>query len=196
MPKVSQQHLDARRAEILEGARRAFSKYGYEGATVARLEEEIGLSRGAIFHYFDSKLDLFVELAYADNLRYVGVLTEHGLEAVLRAIASADRDWLNVLIETEVRLRHDTDLERRMADFEERAEQQQKAPLLASLEHAQEEGRLRTDVELADVLDFMTILLNGLALRIAGGEPISIDSFVDLVTDALRPRDQELASSS
>ena len=64
---MSQEHLDARRAEILEGARRAFARYGYQGATVARLEAEIGLSRGAIFHYFDSKLDLFVELAVQDR---------------------------------------------------------------------------------------------------------------------------------
>ena len=37
--------------------------HGYEGATVARLEQEIGLSRGAIFNYFPSKDALFVELA-------------------------------------------------------------------------------------------------------------------------------------
>ena len=122
MPKVSQEHLDSRRAEILEGARRAFARHGYQGATVARLEQETGLSRGAIFHYFDSKLDLFVELSYADNLRYVGLLTEQGIEAVLRAIAAADRDWLNVVIETQVRLRHDPELERRMVALEQRVE--------------------------------------------------------------------------
>jgi TetR/AcrR family transcriptional regulator, transcriptional repressor of aconitase len=189
MPKVSQEHLEARRVEILEGARRAFARYGYEGATVARLEEEIGLSRGAIFHYFDSKLDLFVELAYADNVRYVGMLIEHGVEAVLRAVAAADRDWLNVVIETEVRLWHDSELERRMTGIEERAAQDQRGQLLAAFERAQAEGRLRRDVDLADVVDFSTILINGLALRVAGGDPMSIDSFVQLVNDALRPRD-------
>ena len=190
MPKVSPEHLDARRAEILEGARRAFARYGYEGATVARLEEETGLSRGAIFHYFDSKLDLFVELAYLDNLRYVGVLTEEGVEAVLRAIAAADRDWLNVVIETEVRLRHDPELQRRMAGMEQRAQEEQHGALLASFERAQAEGRLRKDFELSDVVDFTTILINGLALRVAGGDPMSIDSFVRLVNDALRPHDR------
>jgi AcrR family transcriptional regulator len=187
---VSQEHLDARRAEILEGARRAFSRHGYEGATVARLEEETGLSRGAIFHYFDSKLDLFVQLAYLDNLRYVGVLTEQGVEAVLRAIAAADRDWLNVVIETEVRLRHDPELERRMAGMQQRAQEEQHEVLLASFERAQAEGRLRKDFELADIVNFTTILINGLALRVAGGDPMSIDSFVRLVNDALRPQDR------
>jgi AcrR family transcriptional regulator len=196
MPKVSQEHLDARRAEILEGARRAFARHGYEGATVARLEQETGLSRGAIFHYFDSKLDLFVELSYADNLRYVGLLTEEGIEAVLRAIATADRDWLNVVIETQVRLRHDPELERRILELEQRVERDQKTPMLASLERAQADGRLRTDLELGDVVDFVMILINGLALRIAQGDPMSIDAFVGLVTDALRPRVRELAFPS
>jgi BetI-type transcriptional repressor, C-terminal len=116
------------------------------------------------------------------------VLTEHGVEAVLRAIAAADRDWLNVVIETEVRLRHDPELQRRMAGMEQRAQEEQHGALLASFERAQAEGRLRKDFELADVVDFTTILINGLALRVAGGQPMSIDSFVRLVNDALRPQ--------
>ena len=54
MPKLSEVEKDARRERILEGARRCFARYGYEGATVVRLEQEIGLSRGAIFNWFDS----------------------------------------------------------------------------------------------------------------------------------------------
>jgi AcrR family transcriptional regulator len=52
MPRVSQDHLDARRRQILDGSRVCFARYGYEGATVRRLEEATGLSRGAIFHHF------------------------------------------------------------------------------------------------------------------------------------------------
>ena len=117
------------------------------------------------------------------------MLIEHGVEAVLRAVAAADRDWLNVVIETEVRLWHDPELERRITGIEERAEQDQRGQLLAAFERAQAQGRLRGDVDLADVVDFSTILINGLALRVAGGDPMSIDSFVQLVNDALRPRD-------
>jgi AcrR family transcriptional regulator len=182
VPKVTQEHLDARRAEILEGARRAFARYGYAGATVSRLEQETGLSRGATFHYFDSKLDLFVELALADNARYLRLLEEEGVEAVLRAIANADRDWLRVLVETEVRLLHDPEFERRMAS----AEEQQQA-LLAGFVRAQAEGRLRADVELLHLVDFAGIMANGLALRIASGDPVDIDSFVGLAGDALGP---------
>ena len=182
MPKVSQDHLAARRAEILEGARRAFARYGYEGATVARLEAEIGLSRGAIFHYFDSKLDLFVELAVEDSLRVESLLTGEGIEAALRAIAAADRNWLTVLIETEVRLWHDPEFMRRMSS------RQREDTLLEGLAAAQAEGRLRTDLALIDLATFASAVFNGLALRVAGGDPTDIDSFVRLVSDALRPQ--------
>jgi TetR/AcrR family transcriptional regulator, transcriptional repressor of aconitase len=183
MPKVTQEHLDARRTEILDGARRAFARHGYGGATVSRLEEEIGLSRGAIFHYFPSKLDLFFALAVDDNLRYQRMLAEQGIEAVLRALAAEDRNWLTVFIETEVRLWHDPEFERRMAggnDVE---------PLLAALAGAQADGRLRGDVELSALLDFALIVVNGLAVRLAGGQPIDVEALIRLVGDALRPRD-------
>ena len=181
MPKVSDEYLEARRSEILEGARRAFAKHGYEGATVPRLEQEIGLSRGAIFHYFDSKLDLFVAIAIADNLRYQEVLTEQGVEAVVRAIAAADRNWLSVLVETEVRLWHDPEFERRM-DMGPPDD-----AVVADLAQAQAEGKLRTDVELSALLEFIMIVINGMAVRIVSGGEVDVESLVSLVNAALRP---------
>ena len=65
MPKITTERRTERREEILDGARRCFAEHGYEGATVTKLEREIGLSRGAIFNYFSSKDDLFLELADA-----------------------------------------------------------------------------------------------------------------------------------
>src|SRR5215475_9946781 len=109
MPKVTQEHLDARRNEILEGARRAFAEHGYEGATVARLEEATGLSRGAIFHYFENKNDLFTELAIEMNTRFTELIFESGLHEAFRALTAESPEWLAVLIETEGRLRHDED---------------------------------------------------------------------------------------
>jgi TetR/AcrR family transcriptional regulator, transcriptional repressor of aconitase len=182
VPKVSQDHLDARRAEILAGARRAFARHGYDGTTVARLEAEIGLSRGAIFHYFESKLDLFAELAAADDHRYQTLLAEEGIEAVLRAIVEADRNWLTVLIETEVRLWHDPEFEQRMRS------RQSEDTLLDGFAAAQAAGLLRDDIEVMDLVIFASVVVNGLALRVAGGEPPEIESFVRLVGDALRPR--------
>src|SRR5918912_672171 len=113
MPKVSQEHIDARRAQILDGARRAFAEHGYEGATVVRLEEATGLSRGAIFHYFENKHDLFVELAMEMNTRFGDILLASGLDDAFRALTDENPEWLAVLIETESRMRHDEEFVRR-----------------------------------------------------------------------------------
>ena len=184
MPKVSQAHLDARRAEILEGARRAFARYGYDGATVARLEEEIGLSRGAIFHYFDGKLDLFASLANADNARYQNVLAEQGLDALVGAIADADRNWLKVLIETEVKLLNDPEFRERVTSTP-----QERQAVLDVFAKGQANGELRSDIGAADLARFTAIVINGLALAISADTPIDVDSVRTLVNDAVRPRD-------
>src|SRR5436309_3416409 len=184
MPKVSQEHLDARRSQILEGARRAFAEHGYEGATVARLEAATGLSRGAIFHYFENKNDLFVELAMEMNTRFGDILLESGLDAAFRALAAENPEWLAVLIETQSRMRHDEDfvqrIEKESADAGPRIQEWFK--------REQEEGRLRADLEWVEVGRFVTSLLNGLALRVAGGDPFDIETMLVLLNDAIRPQ--------
>src|SRR3989440_4239943 len=170
MPKVTQEHLDARRAEILAGARRAFAEHGYEGAPVARLEEATGLSRGAIFHYFENKNDLFVELAMEMNTRFGDILIESGLDEAFRALTAEDPEWLAVLIETQSRMRHDEDFVRRLE-----AKAADAGPRIQEwFEGEQAAGRLRADIPWLEVGRFVTSVLNGLALRIAGGDPFDI----------------------
>src|ERR1051325_2091569 len=110
MPKVSDQHLEARREQILEGARRAFARYGYEGATVARLEEEIGLSRGAIFNYFPDKWSVSSELASQDQHELTALLMEQGLDATIRHLTTERHDWMAVYFEVLRRLRRNPEL--------------------------------------------------------------------------------------
>ena len=184
MPKVSQEHLDARRKQILDGARTAFAEYGYEGATVARLEEATRLSRGAIFHYFENKADLFVELAMEMNTRFGDILISAGVDDAFRALTAESPEWIAVLIETESRLRHDEDFVRR---FEAKAADI--SPRIRNwFRDEQEAGRLRDDVPWEELGRFVTSVLNGLALRIAGGDPFDIDVMLRLMHDAIAPR--------
>jgi AcrR family transcriptional regulator len=184
VPKVTQEHLDARKAQILEGARKAFAELGYEGATVAKLEEATGLSRGAIFHYFENKNDLFVELAMEMNTRFGDILLESGLDAAFRALTAESPEWLAVLIETESRMRHDEDFVRRLE-----AKATDASPRIQEwFESEQAAGRLRADLPWLEVGRFVTSLLNGLALRVASGDPFDIDSMLVLLNDAIRPR--------
>jgi AcrR family transcriptional regulator len=185
VPKVTQLYLETRKQEILDGARRAFSRWGYEGATVARLEEEIGISRGAIFNYFENKQDLFVELATAESRRYLELLVEQGVDATIREMAGASSEWLGVLIEVESRLWHNPDFVRRM---EAHADPDARDLLVGWFTARQEDGTFRADIDAIELARFVTIVLNGLALRVVTGDETSIEPLLRLLHDALAPR--------
>src|SRR6185369_3124400 len=84
MPRVKPDQLEARRREILAGARACFARYGYEGATVRLLEKETGLSRGAIFHHFRDKESLFIAVAEDDAAEMTETVAQQGLVQVMR----------------------------------------------------------------------------------------------------------------
>jgi len=184
MPKVTQEHVEARRAQILEGAQRALAKYGYDGATVVRLEEETGLSRGAIFNYFRDKKDVFVALAADVNRRYTEAIAAGGFAGAIDELLRESPEFLAVLAETEVRLYRDPDFTRRME-----ASSTELLPKVEAWADAQRaSGALRTDLDWIDLARFGTIVVNGLALRLAGGDKTNVDTVVQLLEDALRPQ--------
>ena len=100
MPRVPPDQLAARRRHILDAARTAFARHGFEGATVRVLEEQAGLSRGAIFHHYADKDALFLALAEADVAAMATTVAEQGLVQVMRdLIADPDPGWLGTQLE-------------------------------------------------------------------------------------------------
>ena len=185
MPKISEERKTERREQILEGARRCFAEHGYEGATVVRLEREIGLSRGAIFNYFPSKEELFIELAVRDNARMSEVWISDGLAAVVRAVVELDPAWLSVYLELFRRVRNDPAFRARI---EER--QNEVAPAnRARIEEAQRNGEFRDDITAKELGTFVNLVLNGLALQRAGDDELpSTELVLSLLDDAIGPR--------
>lgn len=183
MPKVSEAHRLERRRQILDGARRAFSTHGYFGANVGMLEAEIGLSRGAIFSYFPSKLDLFTALAEEDRTRVGELWLDEGFEAVVRHIGEEDPDWIGVYLEIGRMLRTDPELRERWAtlsgDVQER--------IVARYVELQETGELRGDVSFETLLRFLGVVLDGLALQQGAGFGIDVDGTLLLLRSALSP---------
>jgi len=185
MPKISEERKTERREQILAGARRCFAEHGYEGATVIRLERDIGLSRGAIFNYFPSKEDLFLELSYRDNARLVRLWMEKGWEATLREIATEDPAWLGVFLEIGRKLRTDPDFRKRHGA---RSQDELAPPLVEHVLAEQERGELRHDQPAERVAGFISLVANGLAVQIALGEPIrDVDALIEFVRTAVEP---------
>jgi TetR/AcrR family transcriptional regulator, transcriptional repressor of aconitase len=182
MPKISDERKTERREQILEGARRCFAEHGYEGATVAKLEREIGLSRGAIFNYFPSKEDLFVELAVRDNARISEIWINEGLDAVVREVVELDPAWLSVVLELFRRARTDPEFKRRVEVGHERLA----AANRARLEEAQRAGEFRDDLSAKEIGTFVSLVLNGLAVMRAGGDELpSTELVLSLLRDAI-----------
>jgi AcrR family transcriptional regulator len=183
MPRVSPDHLEARRQQILDGARAAFARHGYEGATVRVLEEEIGLSRGAIFHHFADKDALFLALAQEDAEEVAAVVDEAGLVEAMRRLRDKDAGWLGVQLEVTRRLRTDpefrTGWERHLRGIA-RATQ-------ARLARQRDAGIVRSDIPVETLAAFLALVYDGLVTHLATGMPVvHLDGVLDLAEQAVR----------
>jgi TetR/AcrR family transcriptional regulator, transcriptional repressor of aconitase len=191
MPRVSTNQLAARRQQILDGARASFSRHGYEGATVRRLEQATGLSRGAIFHHFRDKEALFLALAEQDAQRMVEVVVEQGLVQVMRELLaspeSIEAGWTGTFLEIARRTRTDP-------GFRERWRERSGGLAVAirgRLERQAAAGALRTDVPVGVLASYLELVLDGLLARLATGAPDrddvrTLDAVLDLVEGAVR----------
>jgi len=183
VPKVSAEHREGRRRQILEGCRRAFGRYGYEGATVPQLEAETGLSRGAIFSYFPSKLDLFLALAEEDQLRIGTMWLEQGFEAVIRHVGE-DPEWIGLYLDVPRMLRADEELRTRWNSFNPEVRER----LTRRFEELQAGGELRNDLTLNTLGRFLGVVLDGLAVQQGSRFGIDVDGTIELVRSALAPK--------
>jgi AcrR family transcriptional regulator len=195
VPRLSETEKHARRRRVLDGARRCFARHGYEGATVVRLEQEIGLSRGAIFNWFPSKQELFLALAAEDNERLHGLFAADGFEALVRAVSEDDPDWLAVYMEFGRLMKSDPELRERWksiapADARERSK--------AWIADAQAAGTLRADVDGEDIGRFLGVIVDGIASQRAFGfDAPATELVLRLTQDAIgsQPSSSEYASA-
>jgi AcrR family transcriptional regulator len=71
MPRPRFNKLPVKKRErIMEAAAKEFAAHGYDGASLNRILDEAGISKGAAYYYFDDKADLFATtvLHYSQEL--------------------------------------------------------------------------------------------------------------------------------
>lgn len=79
MARVTQEHLDARRRQILDGAALCFARNGFHATSMQDVLKEVDLSAGAVYRYFSGK----DELISAIVTEVLGEIREH-FEAAAR----------------------------------------------------------------------------------------------------------------
>ncbi|THD77543.1 MAG: TetR/AcrR family transcriptional regulator [Phenylobacterium sp.] len=82
------------RAKVLAAARRLFSEFGYEGATIRDIAAAAGMSTGAVFANFSDKSDLFREIMASDMSSLADTMREaagrgRGVEDCLQKMFAA-----------------------------------------------------------------------------------------------------------
>nr|WP_232240225.1 TetR/AcrR family transcriptional regulator [Corynebacterium ulcerans] len=177
--------MTLRRQEILEGARRCFAEHGYEGATVRRLEETIGKSRGAIFHHFSDKENLFLALAREDAARMAEVVAENGLVEVMRDMLDHPErhDWLATRLEITKMLRTDPAFRARWQEHQRVLDE----AVVTRLERNAHLGRMRDDVPIQVLHTYLETVMDGFISRLASGTATAdLDQVLDLVEETVR----------
>src|ERR1700710_2403443 len=92
MPKVSQEHLDARRQQIVDAARARFASHGFARTSMADIVTESGLSNGAIYRYFPSKGDIVVAVCEQGSEALPKALTAEAINDFLQYVRARARD--------------------------------------------------------------------------------------------------------
>ena len=189
MPRISSSSLASRKTEILDDARECFIAYGYDGATVTRLEEATGKSRGAIFHHFHNKEELFLAVAHADLVEMAETAAEHGMIGMIRHILSSpDRaGWWGMRVEILRRVRNDPCFHTTW----QIDQQALKTAVTERLVASQASGRVRSDVPSDTLYQVLDLLLEGVMTRLSTGvvteqDVRSISQALDYVEKSLR----------
>ena len=76
MPRVSEDHLQRRRQQIMDAARRCFIRKGFHQTSMQDVFAESGLSAGAVYRYFKSKNAIIYAIATEKQGSAVRLLEE------------------------------------------------------------------------------------------------------------------------
>ncbi|MCD0448892.1 TetR/AcrR family transcriptional regulator [Actinocorallia sp. API 0066] len=100
MPKVSEEHLEARRAQILDAAARCFARQGFHGTSMQDIFQEAGLSAGAVYRYFPGKAEIVKAISVTKREVIAGYLTDLAEAPELPPLAEIVRGFADLIQKT------------------------------------------------------------------------------------------------
>src|SRR5215218_11224528 len=84
-PSLKAERSEATRAELISVARRLFAERGYAGIGTEEIVRAAGVTRGALYHHFEGKRELFEEVYVQVEIE----LAERIADGALRSGAAA-----------------------------------------------------------------------------------------------------------
>lgn len=159
------------RTRLLTEARRSFANNGFDATTNREIAQAVGITTGAIYHYFPSKLDLYVAVyAEVQELVYSAFETASKVEspfvekfsAILDSLIdlnAADPSLASFVVGVAGESQRHPELLVAIKPFRARSNR-----FLQQLcRDAVAEGQVHADISVAALEDLITVLLSGLA---------------------------------
>ena len=176
-PGTRQPRGRARRAAVLEAARRLFSRQGFKGASLAAIAQEAGLTDAGLLYHFPTKNHLLLAVIAEGDREQDETLAQvrdaRGLPLLLRMAefgADLEADQILTALDVTLSAEHLQDGSEINAYFIQRYESF-RAMLAAAFREAAQAGDLQADLNPDLEAANMTAVLDGLRLQwlLSGG---------------------------
>lgn len=89
-PRLSRSGSGPGQRDILEAAAIAFTRTGYEATTIDDIADQLGATKGRVYHYYRAKADIFLDVVLTGMEEMIA-----GVQPIAASadISSADRLW-------------------------------------------------------------------------------------------------------
>ena len=198
MGRIAGVTAEETRDKLLNAAARVFATAGYEGATVAQIAREAGLSSGAIYAHYRSKAELLTAAVRAHTADEMTTLLASGEVSGMADVIAAlgtnltrrSRKRGSLLVEAIVAARRDPDVAAALAG----GVQQREARFATLLRDAQEAGEIDGDVSADAIARFALMAGLGSLLASALGlpptDPDEWSVFMNRLVDSFRVKEK------
>lgn len=200
--RTQAQRRAATRAELLAAAERVIAEHGYDAGSLAAIAEAAGVSKGALYHHFQSKDELLLALLddrFAYRIQVNADVRDHpegDVPARLVEQIPFDRNWNLLFLEFVLRSARDPAFRR---EFRKRLDSLREVGA-ESLERFWEARGIESDVTPADVTVIIAALTNGLAIeavsdpRLPSTDPLLVEG-LQIMLEGSMARSERLARS-
>lgn len=193
MPKVSQEHIEARKRQILEAAALCFARNGFHQTTMQDIVQQSGLSPGAIYTYYKSKEEIIEAIADERHRREYAIISEACASGdIQEALSQLTQSFFGALHTDEERLSRRVGVQiwaealrnPQILQFTLRGIEERNHLLTKLIKEMQKRNEIAQDLDPDAIVRVMTALFQGFILQQAWDENIDVDAYVRVIARA------------
>lgn len=180
-----------RRLHIIDAALTCFAREGYVGATTAAICRAAGIGSGTLFHYFPTKADVLLailELGTAETVEWFAeqVGRDDARAVLLDWVRHTANELTDPRVAGFVQAVGAVMTEPSVAAALAADEQAQSDGLRSWVRRAQEAREVRTDLTVESLTDWLMLVIDGYAARLAGKGAFVAEDQRDTLIDSTK----------